>query len=834
MNKQQLAAKIWDGANKMRSRIEANEYKDYILGFIFYKFLSDKETDFCKSKKMTDLKQLDENNTKTVEYLQNNLGYFIAYNNLFSTWIEKKNDFTTGDVTDALSAFDRIVAKDKNTAHKKLFNNIFRTLQTGLGKLGDNTTSRTKAIRDLIYLVDTIPMNGKQDYDVLGFIYEYLISMFAANAGKKAGEFYTPHEVSVLMAEIIANHLKDNGQTNFEIYDPTSGSGSLLITIGDAIAKHIEGKDNIKYYAQELIESTYNLTRMNLIMRNISANNITTRNADTLELDWPFFDDENPSGTYNLMRVDAVVSNPPYSQHWDTENKEYQPRYEYGVAPASKADYAFLLHDLYHVKPDGIMTIVLPHGVLFRGKAGKDGAAGESEYEIRKNLIENNKIDTIIGLPANIFFGTGIPTIIIVLKPTKKTDDVLIIDASKYFTKEGKQNKLLASDIKRIVDTVIERKTVNKFSRVVSKDEIRNNDYNLNIPRYVDSSEDAENYDIYASVIGGIPKNEIEKYKAEWKAFPSLQNDLFKKVNDSYFELNTDNIKETVLLNKDVKAFESNYKKVFEGLDSFLKEELITKLKEINVNKEEDTIANNLFEKLQNVSLVDKYEAYQSLDDEWQTIAVDLEIINSEGIEACKKVEPNFVMKGKDEVQDGWKGKIMPFDMIQKTFFGDDLNLIKIREELIEKHQSELAELIPEVEEGEEEIEMTDEQKKQQKNLTEKIKTIRKEIIQITKRLEENTIKKIETLTDDEVNMLLEKKWITPLVDSLNEMPGSVVADFIDAITKLTEKYAVTLRSLNKQIETTQNELFSLMGELTGSDFDIKGLETLKNLLGGM
>lgn len=834
MNKQQLAAKIWDGANKMRSKIEANEYKDYILGFIFYKFLSDKETDFCKSKKMTDLKQLDENNTKTVEYLQNNLGYFIAYNNLFSTWIEKKNDFTTGDVTDALSAFDRIVAKDKNTAHKKLFNNIFRTLQTGLGKLGDNTTTRTKAIRDLIYLVDTIPMNGKQDYDVLGFIYEYLISMFAANAGKKAGEFYTPHEVSVLMAEIIANHLKDNGQTNFEIYDPTSGSGSLLITIGDAIAKHIEGKDNIKYYAQELIESTYNLTRMNLIMRNISANNITTRNADTLELDWPFFDDENPSGTYNLMRVDAVVSNPPYSQHWDTENKEYQPRYEYGVAPASKADYAFLLHDLYHVKPDGIMTIVLPHGVLFRGKAGKDGAAGESEYEIRKNLIENNKIDTIIGLPANIFFGTGIPTIIIVLKPTKKTDDVLIIDASKYFTKEGKQNKLQASDIKRIVDTVIERKTVNKFSRVVSKDEIRSNDYNLNIPRYVDSSEDAENYDIYASVIGGIPKNEIEKYKAEWKAFPSLQNDLFKKVNDSYFELNTDNIKETVLLNKDVKAFESNYKKVFEGLDSFLKEELITKLKEINVNKEEDIIANILFEKLQNVPLVDKYSAYQSLDDEWQTIAVDLEIINTEGIEACKKVEPNLVMKGKDEVQDGWKGKIMPFDMIQKTFFGDDLNLIKIREELIEKHQSELAELIPEVEEGEEEIELTDEQKKQQKNLTEKIKTIRKEIIQITKRLEENTIKKIETLTDDEVNMLLEKKWITPLVDSLNEMPGSVVADFIDAITKLTEKYAVTLTSLNKQIETTQNELFSLMGELTGSDFDIKGLETLKNLLGGM
>lgn len=550
-----------------------------------------------------------------------------------------------------------------------------------------------------------------------------------------------------------------------------------------------------------------------------------------LELDWPFFDDENPSGTYNLMRVDAVVSNPPYSQHWDTENKEYQPRYEYGVAPASKADYAFLLHDLYHVKPDGIMTIVLPHGVLFRGKAGKDGAAGESEYEIRKNLIENNKIDTIIGLPANIFFGTGIPTIIIVLKPTKKTDDVLIIDASKYFTKEGKQNKLQASDIKRIVDTVIERKTVNKFSRVVSKDEIRSNDYNLNIPRYVDSSEDAENYDIYASVIGGIPKNEVEKYKAEWKAFPSLQNELFKKVNDSYFELNTDNIKETVLLNKGVKAFESNYKKVFEGLDSFLKEELITKLKEINVNKEEDTIANNLFEKLQKVSLVDKYEAYQSLDDEWQKIAIDLEIISTEGIEACRKVEPNLVMKGKDEVQNGWKGRIMDFELVQKMYFASELQNIEEQNRKLETKISALAELLPETEEGEEEIELTDEQKKQQKKLNDDAKTIRKEISKLTKELEEKTIKKIEGLTDYEINALFEEKWILPLCTSLNEMPGKVVDDFISSLTKMTEKYSETLVSIGKEINQTQKELFDLMDELTGNEFDMKGLENLRGIL---
>lgn len=833
MNKQQLASKIWESANKMRSKIEANEYKDYILGFIFYKFLSDKEIAYLKSQGITDeeLKEINENDKEVVKNIQDNLGYFIAYENLFTTWISKGKDFNIKNVRDALSAFSRLISSNPN--HKKVFTNIFRTLDTGLSKLGDSAGSQTKAVSDLLNLIKDIPMDGKQDYDVLGFIYEYLISMFAANAGKKAGEFYTPHEVSVLMAEIVANHIKDHKQETFEIYDPTSGSGSLLITIGKALSKHINKEDNIKYYAQELIESTYNLTRMNLVMRGINPSNIVTRNGDTLEQDWPFFDESEPESTYDPLYVDAVVSNPPYSQHWDPTNKGIQPRYEYGLAPASKADYAFLLHDLYHIKPSGIMTIVLPHGVLFRGKAGKDGAKGEDEYEIRKNLIENNKIDTIIGLPANIFFGTGIPTIIMVLRQNRDNNDVLIIDASKHFSKSGKQNKLLASDIKRIIDVVTERKNVEKFSRVVSKEEIRNNDYNLNIPRYVDSSEDAEYYDIFATVSGGIPAPEIEKFEPYWKAFPILKNELFNKVNDSYYELRIEQIKEVVLVNKDVKNFEEDYKKSFETLKAFLKSELINNLKSLNANKEEDTIAQQIFDRLQNVSLVDKYEAYQSLDDEWQKIAIDLEIISTEGIEACRKVEPNLVMKGKEEVQDGWKGRIMDFALVQKMYFASELQNIEEQNRKLEAKFSELAELIPETEEGEEEIELTDEQKKQQKKLTEKIKTIRKEIIQITKRLEENTIKKIETLTDDEVKMLLEKKWITPLVDSLNEMPCSVVADFIDAIKKLTEKYAVTLTSLNKQIETTQNELFSLMGELTGNDFDIKGLETLKSILGG-
>lgn len=831
MNKQQLASKIWESANKMRSKIEANEYKDYILGFIFYKFLSDKEIAYLKSQGITDeeLKEINEKDKEVVKNIQDNLGYFIAYENLFTTWISKGKDFNIKNVRDALSAFSRLISSNPN--HKKVFTNIFRTLDTGLSKLGDSAGSQTKAVSDLLNLIKDIPMDGKQDYDVLGFIYEYLISMFAANAGKKAGEFYTPHEVSVLMAEIVANHIKDHKQETFEIYDPTSGSGSLLITIGKALSKHINKEDNIKYYAQELIESTYNLTRMNLVMRGINPSNIVTRNGDTLEQDWPFFDESDPESTYDPLYVDAVVSNPPYSQHWDPTNKGIQPRYEYGLAPASKADYAFLLHDLYHIKPSGIMTIVLPHGVLFRGKAGKEGAKGEDEYEIRKNLIENNKIDAIIGLPANIFFGTGIPTIIMVLRQNRDNNDVLIIDASKHFSKSGKQNKLLASDIKRIIDVVTERKNVDKFSRIVSKEEIRSNDYNLNIPRYVDSSEDAEYYDIFATVSGGIPAPEVERFDTYWKAFPSLKDELFNKANDSYYELRIEQIKEVVLVNKDVKNFEEAYKKSFETLKAFLKSELIDNLKSLNANKEEDLIAQQIFDKLQNVSFVDKYEAYQSIDDEWQKIAIDLEIISTEGIEACRKVEPNLVMKGKDEVQDGWKGRIMDFALVQKMYFASELENIEEQNRKLEEKTSALAELIPENEEGEEEIELTDEQKKQQKKLNDEAKAIRKEIAKLTKELEEKTIKKIEGLTDSEINALLEEKWILPLCTSLNEMPVKVVDDFVSSLTKMTEKYSETLSSIGNEIKQMQKELFELMDELTGSKFDMKGLENLKGIL---
>lgn len=686
MNKQQLAAKIWESANQMRSKIEANEYKDYILGFIFYKYLSDKLVRFAKAEGFTDddLRALSEDDPETVDHFKGNLGYFIAHPHLFSTWIDHRNDFDVSHVRDALSAFSRLI----HSNHKRLFEGIFKTLETGLSKLGDTAAKQTKAISELIQLIKDIPMDGRQGYDVLGFIYEYLIGMFAANAGKKAGEFYTPHEVSVLMSEIIAHHLKD--RETIQIYDSTSGSGSLLLNIGQSIAKHMAGKDNIKYFAQELKENTYNLTRMNLVMRGILPTNIVTRNADTLEDDWPFFDDQDPVNTYNPLYLDAVVSNPPYSQKWDPHHKDSDPRYaRFGLAPQSKADYAFLLHDLYHLKPDGVMAIVLPHGVLFRG--GEEGA-------IRRNLIENDHLETIIGLPPNIFFGTGIPTIILVLRQKRKASDVLIVDASKGFAKEGKNNRLRASDIKKIADTVIGRLTVPRFSRLVPKTELQANDYNLNIPRYVDSSEPAESWDLYASLFGGIPLSEMEALADFWQAFPGLRSALFTDNGTPYVAPKADDLALATREHPEVRAFGEKFAAALADFTPWLRRALLEPMLTLQIPRQEALISEELFARLAPLPLIDRYHAYQILDDHWQPVAIDLEILQSEGFDAARVVEPNFVEKTskgeKVEVQEGWKGRILPFALVQSMHHQPELDALRAKETRLGEISASLEEII--------------------------------------------------------------------------------------------------------------------------------------------
>ena len=854
MNKQQLANRIWASANKMRSKIDASEYKDYILGLIFYKFLSDNEVAHLKKSGWTeeDLPDLvenydDEDMAVTIEDCKNSIGYFIEYKNLFSTWLLPHSTFNVADLSVALNTFDRMISPN----YKHVYEKIFITLQAGLSKLGENPASQTKALKDLIKLIKDIPTDGSQDYDVLGYVYEYLISNFAASAGKKAGEFYTPHEVAMLMSEIVAEHHKDKKQ--IEIYDPTSGSGSLLITIGKSVGRHIEDRNRVKYYAQELKENTYNLTRMNLVMRGIRPGNIDTRCADSLDEDWPI--EKTGPNAGRPLYVDAVVSNPPYSQHWDPTDAELDARFkDYGVAPKSKADYAFLLHELHHLKPDGILTIVLPHGVLFRGDPEDEG-----EGKIRKRLIEKNQIDCIIGLPANIFFGTGIPTLIMVLKQHRLNDDVLIIDASKGFVKDGKNNKLRDCDIKRIADAVRLRSDEPGFSRKVSRETIRQNNYNLNIPRYVDSSEAPELYDIYATMFGGIPNSEIDRLKEYWEALPSLRVELFQPAEDKpYSAITTDDVASVIAHDRDTAKLRQQFEQAFEGFDDELHRRLITNVANVWEMKERYEIADDIFLRNKGIPLVDRYAAYQALSNEWPTIANDIETLQTEGMDAARKVETAYklVKKGDEEIEvaDGLKGRIIPFPMVQETLFQAELQAISEKEARNEEIDTEVDELRDSFteEEAQEYLDGDDDPKLDKAKIKKDAKAkgdeiepetkaklvklvklweeqtkVKKEIKEAKAELIDKTKEAIEHLTDEEVELFLHKKWIDPVVAGINDTLTDVLKAVETRVTALANKYAVSYKELGEQMAEAKQQMADLVADLTGDEYALEGLRNL-------
>ena len=872
MNKQQLANRIWASANNMRNKIDANEYKDYILGLIFYKFLSDTEvkyfTEVCDWEE-DELCELVENyedmNIKNaIAECQEHIGFFIEYKYLFNTWLNDTS-FSVQTLSEALSNFERLMSPN----YASVYEGIFKTLREGLSKLGENPAAQTKALKGLIKLIKDIPTDGSQDYDVLGYVYEFLISNFAASAGKKAGEFYTPHEVAMVMSEIVAEHHKE--KESLEIYDPTSGSGSLLITIGKAISKHIQGNNKVKYYAQELKENTYNLTRMNLVMRGIIPQNIVTRCADTLEEDWPIH--EEGSDIDKPLAVDAVVSNPPYSQHWDPKDKEMDARFaQYGLAPKTKADYAFLLHELHHLKADGIMTIVLPHGVLFRGKTpkiyDKDGnllpielrEEGQAEGQIRANLIEKNNIDAIIGLPANIFFGTGIPTLILVLKKNRGNEGVLIIDASKGFIKDGKQNKLRACDVKKIADTYRERKEIPGYSRVVTRDEIRRNEYNLNIPRYVDSSEAPVKYDIYSTMYGSIPNSEIADLGKYWDAFPTLQGEVFSpEIDRPYSKIKVEDVLGCIKVNADVQDFKARFNTAFEDLKRVLRIRLIDNVEQVKEVVESDIISANIFARAEGLPLIDKYAAYQILADNWQGIMGDVEIIQTEGFGACNVVEPKTkIVKDKNgveqEVEDGLKGRIIPFELVQKTLFQDELDAIAalqnrveaidgeldaIREELLgmddtDKYfdaEKENAFIKKEITtDSKPKADVEDEIKEQLKaivTLWDEQSAKKKQIVKDLLALQKKTIETILGLDMKGINLFLELKWIVPITSAIEAMPDVVISTLGDTITALNEKYAVTFDEIEANIYESEQNLAALISQLAGDEYAIKGLSNL-------
>ncbi|KRM33003.1 type I restriction-modification system subunit M [Lactobacillus intestinalis] len=481
----EVTSQIWEMANRLRGNMDASEYRNYILGFMFYRYLSERQEKYLFDNKVFD-ENPDDISGITAEYVKEadgeyiadylddiagSLGYAIEPQYMWKTIVNEVNNNTiTPDTFQSMfESFDNNLRLNSKATQD--FTGVFDDMNLNNSRLGNTTASRAKALTQIIDLVDQVDYIDENGKDILGDIYEYLIAKFAGNSGKKAGEFYTPHEVSEVLAKLATVSL-DQENKKPSVYDFACGSGSLLLTLKDEV------KNKILYYGQELNTTTYNLARMNLMMHGVPYDRMTLKNADTLEQDWP--DGVDAQGTDRPRFFDVVVANPPYSARWDNSDRKLKdPRFkDYGLAPKTKADYAFLLHGLYHLDQNGTMAIVLPHGVLFRG--AKEG-------KIREALLKKNQIDAIIGMPAGLFYSTGIPTVVLVLKKNRTNKDILFIDASKGFEKGKNQNKLRKEDIDKIINTYKERKDVERYAHVASFDEIKENDFNLNIPRYVDT-----------------------------------------------------------------------------------------------------------------------------------------------------------------------------------------------------------------------------------------------------------------------------------------------------------------------------------------------------------
>lgn len=503
-----LISVLWSGADILRSKMDANEYKDYLLGIVFYKYLSDtfliKVYDLIYDEKPKSLKVAldaykealeDESAEELKEQIKSECHYLIEPQLTYTCFADAaRNNAFNRELLQ--KAFNNIEQSDP------LFVDLFTDIDLYSNRLGNGDQKQSDTISSLVKEIDKADLLNS-DAEILGNAYEYLIGQFASETGKKAGEFYTPQAVSKILTKIaIAGQENKKG---LSVYDPCMGSGSLLLNA----KKYATEPGYIKYYGQELNTSTYNLARMNMFLHGITPENQVLRNGDTLDGDWPTGEETD----FNM-----VLMNPPYSAKWSaTVGFLQDERFsDYGVlAPKSKADYAFLLHGLYHLKSNGTMAIVLPHGVLFRGAA---------EGKIREKLLRAGNIYAVIGLPANLFYNTSIPTCIIVLKKHRDGRDVLFIDASKKFDKGKKQNAMTDEHIEAVMELYSKRETVEKESYLANFEDIEKNDFNLNIPRYVDNFEKEEEVDINA-LLTQMDQTDKELEQAQGE-FLSLLKDL--------------------------------------------------------------------------------------------------------------------------------------------------------------------------------------------------------------------------------------------------------------------------------------------------------------------
>lgn len=516
--KEQLFRALWNVADVLRGAMTADNFRDYMLSLLFYRYISARYEAAARLELGSDLpgdKPLyawyDENAADVEEFedmMLKGTHYIIKPNYLWSAIYELARTQNDNLLTELKDSFRHI----EEESFKGAFKGLFSEINLDSEKLGKDRSARNKMMCNVISKLEEklIEFDGKGD--ILGDAYEYLIGQFAAGSGKKAGEFYTPQQVSTILSRIVTLDCQDPSTGSKKelasVLDFACGSGSLLLNVNNEMKK--AGGKIGKIYGQEKEVTTFNLARMNMLLHGLHDSEFEIFHGDTLTNDWAMLKDSNP---VKPVEFDAVVANPPFSLKWDPDDEASKdPRFQnYGVAPKSAADFAFLLHGFHYLSGSGTMAIILPHGVLFRGGA---------EASIRKKLLTDDNIDCIIGMPANLFYSTGIPVCIIVLKKCRRTDDVLFINAAELYDKDKKQNTLSQKHIDKIVDTYRYRKEEDRYSRRVKLREIIENDYNLNITRYVSLAQEEAPIDLAKNQEElGIIEERLAKARNEFNGF---------------------------------------------------------------------------------------------------------------------------------------------------------------------------------------------------------------------------------------------------------------------------------------------------------------------------
>lgn len=800
IKKSELYSSLWESCNALIGGMDASQYKDYVLVMLFVKYISDKWA-----------------GQKDNPYNPINIPKGAS----FADMVQLKGSPDIGDQINT-----KILAPIAEANKLSKFPDFNDPEKFGSGK------EMVDRLSDLIGIFENPALdfskNRAEGDDILGDAYEYLMRHFATESGKSKGQFYTPAEVSRTMASIIGvNKLDTNSEIT--VYDPTCGSGSLLLKVSE------NSNNKVTLYGQENDATTAGLARMNMIIHNNPYAEIKQGNT----LAKPLFEDKNLKD--NLKTFDFVVANPPFShKRWrqglTLPDDKYNRFKDYGIPPAKNGDYAFLLHIVRSLKRNGKGTVILPHGVLFRGNA---------EAEIRKNLINKGFIRAIIGLPANLFYGTGIPAAIIFIdkENAAQRKGIFVIDASEGFIKDGNKNRLREQDIRKITDVFEAQKEVKGYSRMVSVTEIEKNEYNLNIPRYIDKQEKEDIQDIKAHLNGGIPIRDIDELSNFWEIYPSLRKTLFNKTDQNYAQLNIKNeqIKEEIYNHAEFKNFLAQMDEVFNDW----KNRNTKKLKDLDKNFRPKNIINQLSEELlenyHNKPLIDKYNIYQLLMTYWnETMQDDCYLIAADGWKA-QTYRILVQNKAKKMVDKGWTCDLVPKELVINRYFETEKQRIEKLETEKENTTSQLAELEEEhnTEEGyfadfekinktsvnaalktlkeelktaedEEKSELKEKQKvlKNYIKLTDQLSATNKKIKDAAEDLDEKLYKKYPLLLPEEVKQLVvDDKWMQTITTQISDQIDHISQQLSNRIKELAERYQVSLPQIENEVEAYENKV---------------------------